>query len=65
MPSQTHAADFADDVRAFNATLDAVLDAPPQMLTRNDLTAVGSLTTAVYVIRARYENLYRRGALKA
>ena len=86
-PDERH---FADEVRAFVVTLDYLLDVPPQMLTREDLTAIGddtnrvvkrietsiedpavagsgvaaSLAPAVYVIRARYEELYKRGATK-
>ena len=84
-PDERH---FAEEVRAFIVTLDYLLDVPPQMLTREDLVAVGAdadlvvkrvemsiedpgaagrevaawLAPAVYVIRARYEELYRRGA---
>jgi len=32
---------FADDVRAFVVALDYLLDVPPTMLTRSDLTSVG------------------------
>jgi len=78
---------FADEVRAFVVALDYLLDVPPTMLTRGDLTSIGediervvkrvesqiesspedaaSLAPAIYVIRTRYEELYRRGALKA
>jgi hypothetical protein len=87
-PDERH---FADEVRAFIARLDHLLDVPPQMLTRDDLAVVGqlsdsvvkcieafindsaataggaaaALTPAVYLIRARYEELFKRGASKA
>jgi hypothetical protein len=86
-PDERH---FADEVRAFVVKLDHLLDVPPQMLTREDIVAVGAdvdrvvqrvevsieelsaaspevarlLAPAVYVIRARYEELYTRGAGK-
>jgi hypothetical protein len=79
---------FADEVRAFVVALDYLLDVPPTMVSRHDLTAIGedvqqvvkrieteieptggssaevaaSLAPAIYVIRARHEELYRRGA---
>lgn len=78
---------FADEVRAFVVALDYLLDVPPTMLTRGDLTSIGediervvkrvesqieaspeeaaSLAPSIYVIRTRYEELYKRGALKA
>jgi hypothetical protein len=84
-PDERH---FADEVRAFIAALDRLLDVPPQMISREDLAGIGentervvgriemsiedgnvpggdagaSLAAAVYVIRARYEALYIRGA---
>lgn len=86
-PGERH---LADEVRSFVAALDLLLDVPPTMLTRADLTMVGdecdrvikrveaainepdaygrdtgaSLASAAYVIRARHEELYRRGATK-
>jgi hypothetical protein len=85
-----HERHFADEVRAFVTTLDFLLDVPPQMLSSEDLVAVGedaegvvkrveeaiddqalpagdvaaALAPAVYVIRTRYEELYKRGATK-
>jgi hypothetical protein len=86
-PGERH---MADIVRNYVLTLDLLLDVPPTMLTRDDLTGVGedadrvirrieaaidepgasedgtaaALAQAVYVIRARYEELYQRGATK-
>lgn len=82
-PDERH---FADEIRAFIRTLGHLLDVPPQLVTREDIAAIGddcegvvknveasiddpsaasdvaSLTPAIYVIRARYEELYKRGA---
>ena len=84
-PGERH---FADEVRAFVACLEHLLDVPPQVLTREVIVSIGadvdrvvkrleasieepgsagtdvagSLVPAVYVIRARYEELYNRGA---